>query len=360
MSFDVAKMAVEAAVKAGADYADARTGTDETESLTVRNQEMEGIDRATSSGVGVRVLAGGRWGFAATSRQDEPEVVRTATLAVEIAKAASRLPGRPVELSPVEPVVASWRGPMEEDPFTDPARGEGRPVDGGHPPDADRARRDVRGGRPRPVPSLDVVRLVRGRRDRPGGRALGRRAGGDGHRRRRRAATLVPQLVPRPHQGGGMGARPHARTDRGGGAHRPGGRRAVVGARVPQRGHDADPRQRSGRAAGPRVDRPSDRARPRPRDGRGLRRFVVPHDRGPRQAEVRQPARLDHGRRHAVRRARHVRLRRRRGSRATRADPGGRHLPELPDQPRDGARGRARRPTAPAARTAGRTCRSSG
>jgi TldD protein len=120
VSFDVAKMAVEAAVRAGADYADARTGTDETESLTVRNQEMEGIDRTTSSGVGVRVLAGGRWGFAATSRQDEEDVVRTASLAVEIAKAASRRPGPPVTLSPVEPVVATWRGPMEEDPFTIP------------------------------------------------------------------------------------------------------------------------------------------------------------------------------------------------------------------------------------------------
>jgi len=120
VSFDVAKLAVEAAVKAGAEYADARTGTDETESLTVRNQEMEGIDRTTSSGVGVRVLSGGRWGFAATSRQDESEVVRTATLAVEIAKAAARRPGAPVELSPIEPVVASWRGPMEEDPFTVP------------------------------------------------------------------------------------------------------------------------------------------------------------------------------------------------------------------------------------------------
>ena len=89
-------------------------GTDETESLTVRNQEMEGIDRTTSSGVGVRVLVGGRWGFAATSRQDEAEVVRTATLAVEIAKAASRLPGEPVDAlarssrsSP--PGAAPWR-----------------------------------------------------------------------------------------------------------------------------------------------------------------------------------------------------------------------------------------------------------
>ena len=100
MSFDVAKTAVEAAMRAGADYADARTGTDEVESLTVRNQEMEGIDRSTSSGVGVRVLAGGRWGFAATSRQDASEVERTAGLAVEIARAASRRPGDPVALDP--------------------------------------------------------------------------------------------------------------------------------------------------------------------------------------------------------------------------------------------------------------------
>lgn len=117
---DVARMAVEAARRAGADFADARAGIDETESLTVRNQEMEGIDRSTSTGVGVRVLAGGRWGFAATSRLDEAEVVRTAELAVAIAKAARRLPGDPVTLSPVEPVVASWRSDVQEDPFLVP------------------------------------------------------------------------------------------------------------------------------------------------------------------------------------------------------------------------------------------------
>ncbi|MBI3647432.1 MAG: TldD/PmbA family protein [Actinobacteria bacterium] len=113
-------MAVEAAVSAGADYADARVGTDLTESLTVRNQQMEGIDRSESTGVGVRVLVGGRWGFASTARLDEPEIARTAGLAVEIAAAARRLPGEPVTLSPVEPVVASWRSPMKEDPFTVP------------------------------------------------------------------------------------------------------------------------------------------------------------------------------------------------------------------------------------------------
>jgi len=115
---DVAKLAVEAAVSAGADYADVRAGTDETESLTVRNQEMEGIDRSTSTGVGIRVLVNGRWGFAATARlHDGAELDRTAALAVEIAHAASRLPGEPVTLAPVEPAIDHWHSPVREDPF---------------------------------------------------------------------------------------------------------------------------------------------------------------------------------------------------------------------------------------------------
>jgi TldD protein len=117
---DVARAAVEAAVRAGADHADARAGTDESESLTVRNQQMEGVDRSTSSGVGIRVLVGGRWGFTSTSRTDEASVTRAAEMAVQIAKAASRLPGDPATLAPQEPVSASWRGPASEDPFTVP------------------------------------------------------------------------------------------------------------------------------------------------------------------------------------------------------------------------------------------------
>ena len=104
---DIAKTAVDAARAAGADFADARAGTDESESLTVRNQEMEGVDRSTSTGVGIRVLVGGRWGFAATSRLDEAEIDRTARLAVAMARAAQRLPGEPVSLTPVEPVTAN-------------------------------------------------------------------------------------------------------------------------------------------------------------------------------------------------------------------------------------------------------------
>lgn len=117
---DVSRQAVEAARAAGADYADARVVHEDEESLTVRNQEMEGIDRSSSHGLGIRVLVNGYWGFAATARLEGAEIARTAQLAVAIARAASRLPREPVTLSPVEPVTGTWQSPMREDPFEVP------------------------------------------------------------------------------------------------------------------------------------------------------------------------------------------------------------------------------------------------
>ena len=117
---DVARSAVEAARKAGADYADARVGTDLTEDITVRNQEMEGIERSESTGLGVRVLVNGRWGFASTALLSEEDIEHAAATAVQIARAAARLPGEAVRLSPAEPVTGSWRSLMNEDPFTVP------------------------------------------------------------------------------------------------------------------------------------------------------------------------------------------------------------------------------------------------
>ncbi|MDP9340782.1 MAG: TldD/PmbA family protein [Actinomycetota bacterium] len=117
---EIAQQAVTEATVAGADYADARMVTEESESLTVKNQEMEGIDRSRSEGVGIRVLVNGYWGFAATARATEEEVAKTARLAVSIARAAARLPGDPVRLAEVEPVVATWSSQVQVDPFTVP------------------------------------------------------------------------------------------------------------------------------------------------------------------------------------------------------------------------------------------------
>jgi TldD protein len=114
---DLAHQAVEAARASGADYADARFVTEETESLSVKNQEMEGIDRSLSQGVGIRVLVGGYWGFAATARSTPEDLDRTARLAVGIARAAARLPMDPVSLADVEPAKAQWSTVVHEDPF---------------------------------------------------------------------------------------------------------------------------------------------------------------------------------------------------------------------------------------------------
>jgi len=117
VSLEVARQAVEQARAAGAGFADARVMTQETEELTVRNQQMEGIDRSFSRGLGIRTLVDGYWGFAATARLEAAEIERTAKLAVGIARAASRLPREPVRLAEVEPAVASWKSPLQEDPF---------------------------------------------------------------------------------------------------------------------------------------------------------------------------------------------------------------------------------------------------
>jgi len=117
---DVVKEAVEAALREGAEYADARLVAQESESITVRNQEMEGVDRSFSQGVGIRVLVGGYWGFAATARSDPQELNRTAALAVSIARAAARLPMEPVRLAEVEPATVQWGTTVLEDPFAVP------------------------------------------------------------------------------------------------------------------------------------------------------------------------------------------------------------------------------------------------
>jgi TldD protein len=117
---DIVQEAVRAAIAAGADYADARLVEEDTESLTVRNQEMEGIDRSRSTGVGIRVLVDGYLGFAATAKAEAADVARTAEIAVEVARAASRLPRDPIRLADVEPVTSTWASPVQEDPFTIP------------------------------------------------------------------------------------------------------------------------------------------------------------------------------------------------------------------------------------------------
>lgn len=112
-----AQLALDEAVRSGATYADVRAVTADTEMVSVRDESVEGAERSASRGVGVRVIADGAWGFAATSRLDSDALLRTARRAVEVARAAASARGEPVTLAPVEVRQASWATPHEVDPF---------------------------------------------------------------------------------------------------------------------------------------------------------------------------------------------------------------------------------------------------
>jgi TldD protein len=117
---EVSRRAVEAALAAGATYADARVVETRQESITVKNGAVQRVRSIEDRGIGVRVIADGAWGFAAASEVTRADVRKTAALAVKIARASARVAGPPIRLSPVEPTQAVWASPRSVDPFTIP------------------------------------------------------------------------------------------------------------------------------------------------------------------------------------------------------------------------------------------------
>ena len=115
---DLATTALDEAVTAGADYADARAVIEDSESLTVQNQRVEGVGRSTSRGIGVRVLVDGAWGFAGTARLDRAAVTAAARMAVEIARSSAAARREPVRLADVEVVRDTAATPHAIDPFS--------------------------------------------------------------------------------------------------------------------------------------------------------------------------------------------------------------------------------------------------
>jgi TldD protein len=103
--------------RAGVNYADARYLDRKTESITVRNEQVAGLSRKGDSGFGVRVLYKGSWGFAASARLTEADVMRTARHALEVAKASYLTQRAPVRLDGSKPCRGSYKTEFKIDPF---------------------------------------------------------------------------------------------------------------------------------------------------------------------------------------------------------------------------------------------------
>jgi TldD protein len=114
----VAQLALDTAVARGATYADARAVAIRTRSLTTKNGRVGHASESDSIGIGVRVIADGAWGFAATGNLGNTAIEAAAARAVEIARASARVKRENVRLAPEPAAIADWTTPIQVDPFT--------------------------------------------------------------------------------------------------------------------------------------------------------------------------------------------------------------------------------------------------
>ena len=117
----LADVALNAAKGKGATYTDVRIGRYLQQYLFTREQQVQNVVSAESYGIGIRVIASGTWGFAATSDVTPDAIARCAETAVAIAKANARLLTEPVQLAPQKGVgEVSWKTPIRKNAFEVP------------------------------------------------------------------------------------------------------------------------------------------------------------------------------------------------------------------------------------------------
>jgi TldD protein len=115
-----ATWALDTAMVRGASYAEVRVIDTRQRYLSTKNGQSSQVRESESLGLGIRVIAAGSWGFAATDSLTRADVDRTAALAVQIARASARAKKQDVHLVPEEKIVDHWAAPCRIDPFSIP------------------------------------------------------------------------------------------------------------------------------------------------------------------------------------------------------------------------------------------------
>ena len=119
----LADTALNAAKSAGATYCDVRVGRYLNQFVVTREDKVQNVVNTETTGAGVRVIANGTWGFAATNDLSDDAVARAARQAVAIAKANARLQTEPVQLAPVTGVgEVSWATPIKKNAMEVPIK----------------------------------------------------------------------------------------------------------------------------------------------------------------------------------------------------------------------------------------------
>ena len=126
---ELSAFALDRARKAGASYADIRINRYRMQFVTMRSQtdpatgklnHVPSVADSETFGFGVRVIAGGAWGFSASNAVTRQEIGRAADEAVAIAKANASARAEPVRLAPVPAYQDTYRTPIGKNPFAVP------------------------------------------------------------------------------------------------------------------------------------------------------------------------------------------------------------------------------------------------
>ncbi len=115
--------AMTAAKAAGASYCDVRIGRYLRQAVMTRENKVQGVMNGESTGVGIRVIVNGAWGFAATSDLSQRGVVQAAQQAAAIARANAKFQTTPVLLAKAPGYGETrWRTPIEKNAMQVPVK----------------------------------------------------------------------------------------------------------------------------------------------------------------------------------------------------------------------------------------------
>lgn len=119
----LADIALNTAVAGGAGYCDVRIGRYLRQSILTRETRVQDVLNTESTGIGIRVIVNGVWGFAASNDLSPDGVAQAARQALAIAKANRIAQTEPVQLAPVKGVGQfSWATPVQKNAMAVPIK----------------------------------------------------------------------------------------------------------------------------------------------------------------------------------------------------------------------------------------------
>jgi TldD protein len=114
---ELALLALDVARSCGAAYADARILRQQRQELMAEDLRMAAVNTTRDTGIGIRVLCSGGWGFAGTSDLTRQGVAAAARDAVELARASAAARSRPVFWAEEPAIELRFVSPRAVDPF---------------------------------------------------------------------------------------------------------------------------------------------------------------------------------------------------------------------------------------------------